>query len=245
MITPSNEWPQHRNTQLANTTQLWYGSDSKESFDKNLLDPISRAWVVDAGWVENEITYKFNKQGFRSIEFDTDISAGMALGCSFTQGVGVLQEHSWPSIVSKKIQYPIWNLGIGAGSMDTVFRLLDYWLPILKPKFVLVACPSKYRIEICNSDGTFNNFLPAHTPHGEQLALYKEWIMHEANSDLNFKKNLLAIASLCNQHSIPLHELSVDKDFISDHKARDLIHPGAQSHCDFADKMIQKLERIT
>ena len=236
---------QHRNTQLANTTQLWYGCDSEEAFGTHLSDPTSRAQLVATGWIETEITYKFNKQGFRSIEFDTNIFAGMALGCSFTQGVGVLQEQAWPSIVSKKIQYPIWNLGIGGGSMDTVFRLLDYWLPILKPKFVLVACPLKYRIEICNSTGIFKNYLPAHIPRNEQSALYKEWIIHDANSDLNFKKNLLAITSLCNQHSIPLHELSVDKDFISDHKARDLMHPGAQSHCDFADKMIQKLEKIT
>jgi hypothetical protein len=75
--------------------------------------------------------------------------------------------------------------------------------------------------------------------------LYKEWITHDANSDLNFKKNLLAITSLCNQHSIPLHELRVGKDLIYDCKARDLMHPGAQAHYDFADKMIQKLERIT
>jgi len=241
MIPPSIEWPEHRNTRIAGTTQFWYGSDNKEDFDVRLTNADLRHRLSMLGWLETEITYKFNQQGFRSIEFDTELSAGMAVGCSFTQGVGSLQQYIWPEIVSRKINLPIWNLGIGGCAMDTVFRLVDYWVPVLKPKFVLLACPSKHRLEVCDERGNFTCFFPSQTDHAD---LYKQWILNDANAEINFKKNLLAIQAVCTQQSVPLVYLDIAVEFNSDHGARDLAHPGATAHNKFADKMIQKLQGI-
>jgi len=238
MIPPSSEWPKHLNTQFANTTKLWNTSDSEQEFNSNLLDEHKRNQLANLGWLETKIIYKFNQQGFRTSEFDTKLSAGLAIGCSFTQGIGVLQKDTWPEILSRKLNFPIWNLGVGGCSMDTVFRLLEYWLPVLTPRFVFLACPPRYRLEVIDSNGDFGNFSPGRPDH----LIYKQWITNDANIELNFRKNLLAITALCNQYGIPLISLTVDKDFEHDHSARDLSHPGSKSHDKFADKMIQKLE---
>jgi hypothetical protein len=241
MIPPSREWPKHLNSQCANTTRLWHGSDSEQEFNNNLLDEYKRNQLAELGWLETEITYKFNQQGFRTDEFDTELSAGLAIGCSFTQGTGVLQEFTWPEILSRKLNFPIWNLGVAGCSMDTVFRLLEYWLPVLTPKFVFLACPPRYRLEVIDYDGGFSNFSPGRPDH----LIYKQWIINDANIKLNFRKNLLAITALCNQYNVPLLSLTADQDFEHDHSARDLAHPGPESYEKFADKMIQKLEGIT
>ena len=241
MITVT-EWPQHKNSHLANTTHLWYGTDSEESFASHCSDPITYKQLADLGYLDTKITYTYNEQGFRSIKFDKTISAGLALGCSFTQGVGLSEEQVWPSIVSKQLNCPVWNLGVGSNSMDTVFRLADYWVPILNPKFVLVACPAANRIEFYNSNGEFINVLPGDSSN--HLNYYKEWILTPINARLNFKKNLLAITTICNQHNIPLVALSIDNDFSFDKQARDLAHSGPVAQTKFANKMIKGLNNI-
>ena len=241
MIPPASDWPTHGNSDLSGTTQLWYGLDNEEAFNQNCNNPHTYNKLKELGWLDSKINYTFNQQGFRSIEFDTDLTAGMAVGCSFTQGVGLPIEQTWPSIISQLISYPIWNLGVGGSSMDTAFRLVDYWLPILKPKFVLIACPSNTRIEICTEDGIFKNYLPN---VGTPTTFYKEWIMNTANGEINFRKNLLAITAICNQHNTPLITLNVQDNFCFDHGARDLAHPSAISQTNFANKIIQKLKEV-
>lgn len=238
MIPPAAEWPQHVNLKFANTIQLWLGTDTENQFKKNCSKFKQR--LKDLGWINQSISYQFNAQGFRSIEFDTNMSAGMAVGCSYTQGVGLLQHQVWPSIVSERLNYPIYNLGVVGCSIDTVFRLVDYWLPILKPKFLLVACPPKSRIEFFRPDGEIAVCLPNH-PHWHWSG-YLEWLINSNNAELNFKKNLLAITALCQKHKIAMVSLTIDNDFVFDTTARDLMHSGPKSHELFADVMIQKLK---
>jgi hypothetical protein len=239
MIPPATEWPRHRNSHLANTTQLWYGMDSQKTFNQNCNDNKKLKILKNLGYLDNPITYTFNSQGFRSVEFDVATSVGMAIGCSFTQGVGVANYQAWPAVASKKLACPIYNLGVGAASMDTVFRLINYWLPILKPKFLLVACPSMNRMEFFEPNGQIIDNLPGHPGQ----SFYKKWLMNPNNAKFSFTKNLLAITALCLQNNVAMADLTVDNDFVSDCKARDLCHPGSDAHEIFADAIIQKLEK--
>ena len=50
-----------------------------------------------------DITYKFNKYGFRSDEFEDDGRDNiLSVGDSFTMCIGVPIEHSWSYMLSKK-----------------------------------------------------------------------------------------------------------------------------------------------
>ena len=77
----------------------------------------------------------------RDEEFD-DRPAGIALGCSYTEGVGVPEHTTWGNGLGRMLGMHMWNLGVGGGSLDTVFRVLEYWLPKLTPKFVAICIPS-------------------------------------------------------------------------------------------------------
>jgi hypothetical protein len=214
--------------------------DSEERFKQHCANPQKFQKLKELGWIDKQFDYRFNQQGFRSIEFDSVKSAGMAFGCSYTEGVGLPIENVWPSIVSKNLDYPIWNLGVGGSSMDTVFRLAEYWIPALKPKFVLIAGPLDSRIEICNADGEFVTYIPS----DKIPRFYKEWIMNSINGQLNFKKNLLAITEICNRYNIPVIALEVENNLDTDNSSRDLSHSGTKIHMEYANKILEKLKGI-
>lgn len=240
MIPLAHTWPQHRNSRYANETHLWSITDDEDTFKRHCANPNTYKKLDSLGWLTTEIIYRYNEQGFRSIDFNTNLSAGLALGCSFTQGIGLLEKQVWPSVVSKQLNYPIWNLGVGGCSMDTVFRLADYWLPILKPKFVLLACPPKSRVELHQLHNSITSFVPGNNTN-EHSDFYKQWLLSPINAEINFKKNLLAIEAVCIQNDVPLVNLAIDTDFLFDRKGRDLMHSGPEAHIDFANKMIEKL----
>ena len=127
--------PSHFNQQFASTTQLWNGTDSENNFKKNCAVPESRQILEESGWlVPESLTYKFNSEGFRDDEFDQQ-PAGLAIGCSHTQGVGIKNEHTWPSQLQSMMGQKIWNLGVGGAALDTCYRLLEYWINHLNVKF--------------------------------------------------------------------------------------------------------------
>lgn len=254
MIPPAAEWPKHRNSKLGSTMSQWHGSDAEKSFVKHWHNLHTRQKLNDFGWTENSITYAFNEQGFRSIAFEPGLSAGMALGCSYTQGEGLAVDQVWPSIVSQRINLPVYNLGVGGCSMDTMFRLAEYWVPVLKPKFLLIASTFSHRVELGLEDNKFVNLSPSvdswkwqvSDQHQKTLCenFYRSWILNIQNSKINFKKNLLAITAICNQHGIPVVEINTQYHMGHDQAARDLMHPGPVKQAEFAEKMLEKMKGI-
>ena len=237
-----SKWPYHRRIVSAGTIQKWSDYDTKELFDQNCKISENFQKLKAFGWLDTEVEYKYNKQGFRSIEFDLTLSAGLALGCSYTEGIGIHNKDTWVSVLSNKIQHPIYNLGVGASAMDTVYRIAEYWIPVLKPKFVVMACPGKYRLEICDYNGNYRTYFPR---IDTDSILYKEWIMNTENSNKNFAKNLSAIKYICSQYNIPIaYIIDTWEAMERDTSARDLSHAGANANFNFAMKMLEQMNGI-
>jgi hypothetical protein len=236
----------HFNWKFRNTTKQWAGSDQLELFNENLKDPVKKEILTLAGFLPPDcISYKYNNYGFRDEEFDNR-PAGIALGCSFTEGTGLPASAIWCSVLSKLIGTHIWNLGVGSSSLDTVFRLLDYWLPRLSPKFVVICVPPEFRVELFNNDLPLNIGVWSESPFSEY---YKLWIDSSANDIISKRKNLLAIQQLCDNTNTILRFLSwsdmrkESQDRITLRTARDLQHFGARFHVDFAQKMYNLLPK--
>jgi hypothetical protein len=222
----------HDNYEFRNQVLSWRSPDSKETFEKNCADSEKKELLNRLGWLEpNCITYKYNSFGFRDEEFDSR-DCGIALGCSHTEGIGISEESTWPRVLSKLVGTHIWNLGVCGSSIDTAFRLLDYWILKLKPKFVVLCMPPSGRVEI------FDNFYPIsivpnyQPPH----AFYKVWASCDANAEISLRKNLLAIQQLCDQSNIPFRYLD-HTSMPMPPAARDLAHYGVVSHDNFANQM--------
>ena len=120
---------------LANRTVKWLPQDTEELYLENLKS--NQLALERNGWIDTEITYKFNSFAFRCEEFTNDPSI-LFLGCSHTVGVGLPVEHTWPTIVANKLNLKCYNLGQGGGSADTAYRLGSHWIPKILPNIVVL-----------------------------------------------------------------------------------------------------------
>ena len=232
-----------------NTTWLWCPTDTLEQWNNNRA---TRARDLERyGWWEpQEIQYRFNSQGFRSVEFDATAPGILALGCSITLGIGIKQRHSWCELVSGALGLPCWNLGQGGAAMDTLFRMAEHWIPRLRPRMVIMLCPPN-RFEILDPQGRAILLLPAEqtrgqgpgTPPPHLQAFHREWATNPENMRLQDLKNLWAVKHLCDSLGTPLHHWTwadMFNDLVDDY-GRDLVHPGAKKHRVFAERVLREI----
>lgn len=233
----------HNFSNLANTSNLWDFSDTKEMFDKNCADPTKRSQLRDLGYLDQTIVYRFNSHGFRGPEFPEHVDV-LAFGCSFTMGSGILEEHTWPAQLAKMSGLSVVNLGHSGSSNDTALRFADFYLPKLKPRYAVWLQTDSHRIELINQ--SCNTAFNLHHSLEENLFrndyFVKVWFSSFENHRLNLLKNTLAFELLCQQLNIvpiiiPRHQM------ISTDVARDLRHPGPASNLILADRIYNQINQ--
>ncbi len=234
----------------ASTQSLWQGHDSQENWDRNVADSHKRLMLESSGWLAAgaAIEYSYNQHGFRDSEFAVTES-GLALGCSFTEGVGVAQHQSWPKQLERQLGMPVWNLGIGGSGISTAFRVLDRWLPLLRPRFVALLIPPAARLEICTDRG-HDTIMPSNiTDHNvgwHRDSYVKHWMTEHKNAQTEQRKSLLAMSWLCHEQAVPF--VSWDYSVLHDHgdyhrcRARDLAHFSPATYEWFAQQAAEKIK---
>jgi hypothetical protein len=228
-----------------NTTISWRATDSEETFLKNLQNKENSQRLERLGWNTAPITYSYNSNGFRDEEFD-DRPCGIALGDSFTEGIGLPAQSIWPTLLSARIETHVWNLGAGGGSIETVFRLFDYYVLALKPQFVCVLMPTCQRFEYKSYDSTFSTIASYNLGIGP--AFGKDWLSQQYNGIEHRKKAMLAMQYLCQHYDIPLifndHSDGMSQSVIVDDYARDLQHLGTEYQLYQAEYMFNQLKAL-
>ena len=232
--------PGHFNRQFAGQTLEWSGTDSRQAFESNLRDPKQLEKLTRLGWLENKITYSYNSEGFRDIEFDQRSSI-VALGCSHTEGVGLPVDQTWPRQLEHLVGTKVWNLGVAGSALDTCFRLLDYWIEHLNIIAVCCAVPAITRFEV-NENNNWSNILPTFTGYDEWIAGWnKNYVAYEKNGEMNRHKNLLAMSHVCAQRRVPIY-YNLLEDFTNTGDARDLSHCGPVPNFKLATKFAQLIQ---
>jgi hypothetical protein len=217
---------------LANQTVKWLPQDSATRYQENLKS--NHLALASNGWIEKEITYKFNSSAFRCEEFTPDPSI-LFLGCSHTIGIGLPIEHTWSTIVADKLNLKCYNLGQGGGSTDTAYRLGSHWIPKILPKIVVLLLPEMYRLEVVGEQ--YVEFLTPMSPPSCYSEFYKIWSYCDANSQLNSEKNTLALAHVSKMNGCKF--ISVESSiFKGPDRARDLVHLGLQSNLNFSNTVL-------
>jgi hypothetical protein len=253
MISYGQSW--YKTYGHAGKTLNWCQTDAEDLFERNIADPVKRAQLEKFGWTRDNISYTFNKDGFRSEEFTYEPNDSVLfLGCSITTGIGVDLESSWAYKVANTFGLRRYNLGIGAGSADTCFRLAHHWIPRLRPKYVVMLTPMVGRMEVVLDEQGIVQLLPNSFAHLDQHKrnepFYNSWLSHPANTELNRLKNVMGVQTICNSIGVPLVEMSVDdtyfkgKAIILDSDARDLMHPGREWNEYIAQMFIEKLSEL-
>ena len=227
--------PPHNYKEYANSKLQWLPSDTKELFIKNKKEKLQE--LRSNGCLNTEIEYSFNSHGFRSEEFSTSPSI-LYLGCSFTVGIGLRVEHSWPYLVSTAMNLKCFNLGLGASSNDTAFRMAEYWIKQLEPKIVILLSPFFLRYETLQQqkDGTLLSI-----DHSINDKTVKNQMICEENNRLNKIKNKLAIKTIAENNYANFFSYDTETFPMID-RARDLQHPGIQSNKSFANMVLNQLQ---
>jgi len=230
----------------ANTISEFMPTDTEESFNKLCQVPEYLEYFRQQGWLEpGAITYKINSHGFRSDEID-DRDCMIALGCSFTIGIGLPVESTWPQIVGKQLGLVPYTMAWGGISADTCFRLAEYWVPQLAPKAVFMLTPPPSRFELIRATGypPIENYMPQSESRSasEIDSFLKHWHTMDENARLNQKKNKLAIRAICAELSIPFFaynafdHMAMSREEIG--YARDRLHGGPGGHTRLAERML-------
>lgn len=240
--------PHHYGINSANQEFDFMPTDTKENFEKLCEVEEYREYFRNFGWLEPKaITYKLNSHGFRSEEFLPDQDCIVALGCSFTVGIGLPIESVWPSLVGQALGKKVYNLAWGGNSADTCFRMAEYWIPALKPKAVFMLAPPKARFELLldSKMQPYEIFMPSnevsfgHDRYGEFL---KHWFSNDDNVNINHKKNKLAVQALCDNLNIPCQIYNADEHMAWSREevgyARDRMHAGPKGHKLLAERML-------
>jgi len=256
--------------ELIDKTVTWTPSDSEELFEQNMADPKQRARLLSNGWTRDNVSYTFNQYGFRSEDFVTNSvnDSVLFLGCSLTAGIGVDLESSWAYKVASSLGLRCYNLGVGASSADTCFRLAHHWIPRLRPKYVMMLTPSNTRMEMM-LENELVNLMPNMSEYienhyeGMLNGFYNGWLSHPANSEMNRLKNVMGVQTICNSNGgIPFIEITVESswsrrdreeswirdkpqpDRVKANIGRDLMHPGRGWHERTAQLFMEKLSEL-
>jgi hypothetical protein len=227
-------------------TLKWLPTDTEESFQQLVQNEEYREYFRSKGWLEPDaITYRINSEGFRSEEFDTQASSMISLGCSYTIGIGLPETATWSYLVAQSLGLKNYNLAWAGTSADTCFMLADYWLPVLRPKLVVMAAPPKHRFDLISEkvDHMHDTYLPASEIGGtDQDGFIKTWFLNDRNADLNNARNRLAVEGLCARLGIRCLTYNAHDWFAKSREeveyARDRMHAGPLGHQLFAERII-------
>jgi hypothetical protein len=241
--------PWHPGIYVANRHLRWLPTDTKEIFEKMMQDPVHQQYFKEHGWLDPDaITYNINSHGFRSDEF-TNEPCILALGCSYTVGIGLPVSSIWPTLVGQALNLKVYNLAWGGSSADTCFRLACYWVPQLKPVAVFMLTPPVSRIELLMAEGNTppaEVFLPmSESGHFSPNDIYlKHWFINEDNAKINSEKNKLAINALCDSNNSKFYSLNSASEMARSREevgyARDYMHAGVSGHKAVSDKFLKK-----
>lgn len=224
----------------------WFPPDTEQEFERSLTNPDRRQWLKQQDWLDPEaIRYDFNSLGFRSREPQADRPGLMALGCSFTMGVGLPVKDTWCEQVSAQLDLECWNFGWAGASADTCYRMAAYWVPRLMPRLVVMCTPPANRLDLFWDAGVTRTIMPAN-PGMAMDEFLQTWMTVDDNAALNRERNILAIKYICVRSRVPFMVYHSEEYFCGDRAtvgwARDFQHAGPEAHRRLAQRIMQDAE---
>lgn len=229
------EYPVDIQYECRGKTLNWFSLDNEFRF--NLNQP--------KDWSKDSIEYRFNNHGFRMDVEMEKISEGsnIYIGDSTTMGFGCNLEDSWAYKHHNKFHSGTFvNLSCTAGSLDTIYRLLSYWIPKIKPSNIFILEPSPNRQEFIRNDGVAITSAVWDTVEIQEIGgheitedvlfkdkLFKDYVSSDLQLSINKSKNLDALSKICEEYKTVFCPCPPNKrEYFGE--ARDTFHAGPKQH---------------
>jgi len=241
-----NDTPPHFGKCYAGQILNWLPTDTEENYHKHRRRPAYLEYVKLKGWDQpDSITYRINSLGYRGNEFDVDKPCLLALGCSYSVGIGLPEPDVWPWRLGRALDLPVVNLSWPGYSADTCFRLAEYFLPKLNVELCVMMSPPSDRIEVLVNKSEFEVFSPQSISMDTDSTYLKHWMINEENSRLNSIKNMLALEMLCSKQKISCVTYRAFEFFAKSREeveyARDYMHAGPLGHQLATEKILNDI----
>lgn len=87
--------------------------------------------------------YQHNDWGFRSDNFDINKPDDciITFGCSYVYGTGLAEQERFSNLIASELNLKNYNFGMSGGSHDLAYNFGQYFIPLLKPKYVFLLGP--------------------------------------------------------------------------------------------------------
>jgi hypothetical protein len=183
----------------------------------------------------NPISYQFNEIGYRDRSV-TKYQGNeiLAIGDSFTVGLGVNQADCWTSQLEKILNYPVLNFSLNGASNDWISRKTTELLKFFQPKCIIIHYTFTHRREGTNTSWHDNERTECEPVYSEEEN-FNNW---QTNFNLiNQISNGIPVihSGIADWHINPTHELlTVKKEDL----ARDGFHYGVNTHKKFATNLL-------
>ena len=226
----------------------WESTDNEEAFDKHMSNPKTRAKLIELGYTKESIIYEMDYQGFRNPNDIIINESILALGCSYTYGVGLNRESIWCDILAEKMGLTHYNAGLPGTSADSAYRIARTLIPEHKPKAVFFLVPDRNRSEII-SEFIWNGCPFSYSVwsyDNPEFGNYCDFVMDDFPQRLQQERNILAIQQICVDHNIPFHHIVLEELRLPggiDDDARDLEHSGPRCHNHVADMFYELYQK--
>lgn len=241
----------------------WIANDFESTFKENIKKyPQYLQYYVD-----NPITYRVNKQYFRST-FDFKPSkkkkVNLFIGCSHTFGIGLHWKHTWPYLLSQNLDEEIINLGVPGGCIEVSYINLKKYIDYFDVQNVFHLQPVYARYL-----AFWNNKLESFISTQEHIfRVTRKWFKNDYIKQLfhdpdymvySHFKSLDAIKYICKEKNIPYfynHSIpefaypshfknnkktlpeKTHQEYLKDILARDMSHPPLSSTKKIASKFL-------
>ena len=171
------------------------------SYKYSLKERINKTYKTSGGDDTGKCRYTYNELGFRGDSIHKKGFKVMSIGCSYTEGVGVNDNETWPAQFCNHIENGVnLNFGIGGRSNDFICRCLMSYYDLIKPDLVLIMYISPLRREIYTKDGGVEPFMPTaswgylkETDDGIKTQEYLTYLQNDNEDTINWYKNHLLI----------------------------------------------------
>jgi len=232
-------------TDDCNITLPFVGGDSKRQFIEN-----SATQPPDWYYHTHDISYEYNSFGHRSkninqIDLDNYV---LFTGCSHTTGIGLKLEHTYPYLISQKMQCSYYNLSVPATGIDVLEHNLLIWISTIKkkPRAVFIQWPDHSRFITYNERYSVGSERGSWSDDPADIAL----LVNGEDTGLFNARKELARKLIIQTIKTPVYSFNYAnlKPYGNKYSslsqiddARDLSHSGIKSHASFADKIYAEI----
>ena len=116
----------------------YHFNSNKKSYTSGTDSP-AIGWYRIATTYPYPVHYSFNSRGFRGKEWPKNLSNVIwCIGDSFTAGIGVPLEHTWPSILQAKTGIQCINLGINGAANNLIANIAKQVIAEYKPGYIAI-----------------------------------------------------------------------------------------------------------